>query len=67
VLDRVDDAARELSEAARLNPRDADTLSRLAYAEFKLGRTAEARQHAQATLAINPDDPLAQELARLLR
>jgi Flp pilus assembly protein TadD len=67
VLNRFEDAARELSEAARLNPRDADTLSRLAYAEVKLGRNAEARQHAQAALAINPGDPLAQQLAALLR
>jgi tetratricopeptide (TPR) repeat protein len=67
VQNRLDDAARELSEAARLNPRDADTLSRLAYAEYKLERNAEARQHAQAALAINPSDPLAQQLAELLR
>jgi Flp pilus assembly protein TadD len=67
VLNRFDEAARELGEAARLNPRDADTLSRLAYAEAKIGRTAEARLHAQAALAINPGDPLAQQLAALLR
>jgi tetratricopeptide (TPR) repeat protein len=67
VLNRFEDAARELAEAARLNPRDADTLSRLAYVEVKIGRNAEARQHAHAALAINPSDPLAQQLAALLR
>jgi tetratricopeptide (TPR) repeat protein/4-amino-4-deoxy-L-arabinose transferase-like glycosyltransferase len=67
VLDRFEDAARELGEAARLNPRDGDTLSRLAYVEAKIGRTAEARLHAQTALAINPNDPLAQQLAAMLR
>ena len=67
VLNRFADAARELSESARLNPRDADTLSRLAYAEAKLGRTADARQHALAALAVDPNDPLARQLLPLLR
>ncbi len=67
VLNRFADAARELSESARLNPRDADTLSRLAYAEAKLGRAADARQHALAALAIDPHDPLASQLLPLLR
>jgi tetratricopeptide (TPR) repeat protein len=67
VLNRFEDAARELSESARLNPRDADTLSRLAYAEAKLGRTADARQHALAALAIDPHDQLASQLLPLLR
>ncbi len=67
VLNRFEEAARELGEAARLNPRDADTLSRLAYAEAKIGRTAEARQHALAALAIDPNDQLASQLLALLR
>jgi Flp pilus assembly protein TadD len=67
VLSRFDEAARELGEASRLDPRDVDTLSRLAYAEAKLGRLAEARQHTAAALALNPADPLARELAALLR
>jgi Flp pilus assembly protein TadD len=67
VLNRFADAARELSESARLNPRDADTLSRLAYAEAKLGRTADARQHALAALAVDPNDPLARQLLPMLR
>jgi Flp pilus assembly protein TadD len=67
VLNRFADAARELSESARLNPRDADTLSRLAYAEAKLGRATEARQHALDALAVDPNDPLARQLLSLLR
>jgi tetratricopeptide (TPR) repeat protein len=67
VLDRFEDAARELGEAARLDPRDADTLSRLAYAETRLGRADAARQHVAAALAINPSDPLARQLATMLR
>ena len=67
VLNRFEDAVRELADAARLDPRDPDTLSRLAYAEAKLGRAADARRHALAALALNPNDPLAQQLAAALR
>jgi tetratricopeptide (TPR) repeat protein len=67
VLSRFEDAARELGEAARLDPRDSDTLSRLAYCEVKLGRVDAARQHVGAALAANPDDPLARQLAAVLR
>jgi Flp pilus assembly protein TadD len=66
VLDRLDDASRELARAASLDPRDPDTLSRLAYCELKLGRPADAAAHAAAALAINPGDPLARELLRTL-
>ena len=62
VLTRYDAAARELSEAVRLDPRDADALARLAYCELQLGRTEEALGHARAALAINPNDPLARQL-----
>jgi tetratricopeptide (TPR) repeat protein len=67
VLNRFEDAARELSEAVRLDPRNVDSLSRLAYAETRLGRSADARRHAQAALAIDPNDPLARQLAGVLR
>ena len=67
VQNRFEDAARELSAATQLDPRDADTLSRLAYAEAKLGRTADARRHTLAALAIKPDDPLARQLLGALR
>ncbi|HYT67617.1 MAG TPA: tetratricopeptide repeat protein [Vicinamibacterales bacterium] len=62
VLRRYDIAARELGEASRLDPRDADSLSRLAYCELKLGRAADADAHARAALAIDPNDPLARQL-----
>ena len=66
VLDRIAEAAGELQAAARLDSRDPDTLSRLAYCELKLGRIPEARAHAAAALALNPDDRLARELLRSL-
>ena len=64
VLERFDDAARELAEASRLDPRDPDSLSHLAYCELKLGRAPEARSHALAALALKPDDPLAKGIIR---
>lgn len=67
VLNRLDDAARELTEAVRLDPGNADSLSRLAYAEAKLGRTNDARRHVAAALAIDPHDPLSRQLAAVLR
>ena len=64
VLGRVDEAARELREAVRLDPRDSGSLSGLAYCELKLGRVEDARAHAAAALAINPEDPLAGGILR---
>ena len=67
VLGRFDEALRELSEAVRLDSRDPDSLAHLAYCELKLGRRAEALIHADAALALNPDDPLAKQVAAAVR
>ena len=67
VLGRHEEAARELAEAVRLDPRNPDSLSHLAYCEVKLGRVADARAHVQAALSLNPDDALAKQLAGALR
>lgn len=67
VLERFDEAVRELADAARLDARDADTLAHLAYCEIKLGRIADARFHVAAALAVAPGHPLAQQLAAALR
>jgi protein O-GlcNAc transferase len=64
VLGRIDEAAKELAEAVRLDPRDPDSLSHLAYCDYKLGRAADARVHALAALALNPDDDLAKGIIR---
>jgi len=66
VLNKFEDASRELGEAARLDPRDADTLSRLAYCELKVGRTEDARAHAAQALVVKPSDPLARQLLAIL-
>lgn len=67
VLNRFEDAARELGAAAELDPRNAATLSHLAYSEAKLGRIPSARQHLAAALAVDPADPMAVQLAAVLR
>jgi Tfp pilus assembly protein PilF len=67
VLGRYEQAARELAEAVRLDPRNADSLSHLAYCELKLGRRAEAATHASAALALNPEDQLAKQVAAAIR
>ena len=64
ILEKFDEAARELAEAARLDPRDADSFSHLAYCELKIGRAADAQAHALAALALNPDDQLAKGIIR---
>jgi tetratricopeptide (TPR) repeat protein len=67
LLGRHDQAARELAEAVRLDPRDPDSLAHLAYSEYQLGRTADALRHAEAALALNPEDRVAKPLAAALR
>jgi tetratricopeptide (TPR) repeat protein len=62
VLGRFDEAARELAEAARLDPGDADTLAHLAYCELQRRRFAEARQHARAALGIDANHPVARQV-----
>jgi hypothetical protein len=66
VLEKHDEAARELAETVHLDPNDPDALARLAYCELKLERLTDARAHAKAALALNPQDQLAQELLRIL-
>lgn len=66
VLNRLEEAERQLREAARIDPRDADTLAHLAYCEIKLGRAEPARDHVRAALAVNPEQALARQLAAAL-
>jgi 4-amino-4-deoxy-L-arabinose transferase-like glycosyltransferase len=67
ILGRFDEAAHELGEAVRYDPKDPDSLAHLAYCEAKLGRVGDARLHAQTALAIDPSNQLAQQLFALLR
>jgi tetratricopeptide (TPR) repeat protein len=60
VLGRDEEAAAEFASVIARQPRNADALAMLAYAEQRLGRAREAREHAEAALRIAPD----QELAR---
>ncbi|CAN5834966.1 hypothetical protein BH18ACI5_BH18ACI5_04950 [soil metagenome] len=46
VLEKYQEAAHELAEAVRLDLKDPDALSRLAYCELKLERLSDARAHA---------------------
>jgi Tfp pilus assembly protein PilF len=61
------DAARELTEAVRLDPRNPDALAQLAFAELALGLTDLARTHTAAALAIDPSHALARQLDAVLR
>jgi 4-amino-4-deoxy-L-arabinose transferase-like glycosyltransferase/Flp pilus assembly protein TadD len=67
VLDRCDAAIPELAEATRLDPKDPDALAHLAYCEIKVGRTAEARTHAEAALALSPAHALAGQVLEASR
>lgn len=67
VLRRYDEAARELAEAVRLEPRDPDSLAHLAYCELQLGNTADAVRHMEAALVVDPRHPLANQLLAAVR
>ena len=62
ILDRCDAAIPQLAEAARLDPKDPESLAHLAYCEVKLGRLADARAHADAALALDPEHALARQV-----
>ena len=66
LLDRLEHARRELREAVRLDPRDPDSLSHLAYCEIKLGQVSEARTHVTAALQLDPGNALARQLSAAL-
>ena len=66
LLERFQDAERELGQAVRLDPANADSLAHLAYAEVKLNRLPPAREHVAAALAIDPKHALARQLAGAL-
>ena len=66
VQGRFEEAVRELGEAVRLDPRNADSLSHLAFCEASLNRLDAARAHLRAALALNPEDALARRLVTVL-
>jgi len=67
LLDRLEEARRELHEAVRLDPQDADTLAHLAYCEIKLGRVEDALPHLAAARRVDPANVLARQLAAALK
>jgi Flp pilus assembly protein TadD len=66
VLGREDEAARELSIVVAKQPHNADALAMLAFAEQRLGRTREAREHAQESLKWNPNQEIARRVLQTL-
>ena len=67
LLSRPEEAAAQLMEAVRLDPRDADGHAHLAAAFFSLGRTGEARASATRALTLRPDHQLAQSVLAAIR
>ena len=62
-LGRYSDAVEALSQAAKRNAPTTDILCRLSEAELLSGRVNEAQITVQQALAIDPNFPLARELA----
>jgi tetratricopeptide (TPR) repeat protein/4-amino-4-deoxy-L-arabinose transferase-like glycosyltransferase len=62
VLHKYDDARRELTAAAALDPKNADSPANLAFAELQLGRVADARAHVAVALHLDPAQALALRL-----
>jgi Flp pilus assembly protein TadD len=67
LLGRPAEAAVQLTEAVRLDPRDADAHAHLAVAALSLGRMPEARTHAERALTLRAGHPLAQSVLAALR
>jgi Flp pilus assembly protein TadD/4-amino-4-deoxy-L-arabinose transferase-like glycosyltransferase len=62
VQNRLPEAERELLEATRLDPRDADAWAHLAYCQFGQGRRDEARRSAEAALMIDAGNTMARAI-----
>jgi Flp pilus assembly protein TadD/4-amino-4-deoxy-L-arabinose transferase-like glycosyltransferase len=62
VQNRLPDAERELREATRLDPRDADAWAHLAYCHLGLGRPDEARRSAERALALDAGNGMARAI-----
>jgi tetratricopeptide (TPR) repeat protein len=54
---RAAEALSNLRRAHELNPNDCRTLQYLAWAEFNLGLSSEAKEHAELALRLSPRDP----------
>ena len=54
---RAEEALSNLRRANELNPNDCRTLQYLGWAEFNLGLSTEAREHAELALRLSPRDP----------
>jgi adenylate cyclase len=54
---RAGEALSNLRRAHELNPNDCRTLQYLGWAEFNMGLSSEAREHAELALRLSPRDP----------
>ncbi len=53
---KLADAANELSQIAKLYPRDREVIRNLGQTQYVLGRVAEAREKFESLIAIDPTD-----------
>jgi Flp pilus assembly protein TadD len=60
------EAARELTEAVRLDPRDANAHIDLAVADAGMGRRADARLHIEQALQLEPTSERGKRLQQAL-
>lgn len=60
VQNKLLEARTELQAAVRLDPKDAEALAHLAYCQFGLGQRDQARASAEAALALDPANTMAQ-------
>jgi tetratricopeptide (TPR) repeat protein len=66
-LQRFDLAAAQFTEAVRLEPTRVDSLVRLAFAEFRLGRVADAQKNLATALAIDPKNATGLQVREMLQ
>ena len=60
------DARQELTAAARLDPKSAESAANLGYADLQLGLVADARAEVDRALGLNPALALARQLQATL-
>lgn len=65
--DNLDEAQKNMAEAARLSPDDVDILTNTGVILERAGKTSEAKAYLQRAIKVKPDDALARQMLKQMQ